>query len=374
MMRESRLTSFQQRQINSQLKTADVLSQSSSVLVLEDWSPAQFGDLHQQTEQGSALQDGNCWSPFTKSSYPGIRFRLIGKARLALQRSDFPKPIEVELPFEALHDGALKDLHVPLWTQNLWPEKLCVDDDTGSPLVPPYGPVGLTLHYVPQLLWEGQCGEVDLHMISSDPLGGGCLVEVFIRSFLQFPFGFVLHRKANDQPATERDQERPAALPRILLLGNELWLVFFGLPEGDALPVVCNPTSSAPLPRPQLQLRVSKGPALSARPQRRSAEKCRAGENYTRETYRPSATRDLEKEKRRLQGILATGQEEPRPTLSHQQPTERGEDRQIDRFQEVLDEIEERREFLEEMNALGRGHQYQHIINSEISQVERPKR
>lgn len=35
----------------------------------------------------------------------------------------------------------------------------------------------------------------------------------------------------------------------------------------------------------------------------------------------------------------------------------------------VLNEIEERRQFLEEMNALGRGSQYHHIINTEISQV-----
>ncbi|XP_017548472.1 UPF0193 protein EVG1 isoform X1 [Pygocentrus nattereri] len=140
------------------------------------------------------------------------------------------------------------------------------------------------------------------------------------------------------------------------------------LKKGGALPLVCNPTSSAPPCHPQPQFSVSNGPVLSARPQRRSAEECRAGENYTREKYRPSATRDLEKEKHRLQSILATGQEEPQPSLSHQQPTERGEGRETDRFQEVLDEIEERRQFLEEMNALGRGQHYQHIINSQISQ------
>lgn len=35
----------------------------------------------------------------------------------------------------------------------------------------------------------------------------------------------------------------------------------------------------------------------------------------------------------------------------------------------VLDEIEDRRKFLEEMMALGKGDQYQHLINTEISQV-----
>lgn len=33
-----------------------------------------------------------------------------------------------------------------------------------------------------------------------------------------------------------------------------------------------------------------------------------------------------------------------------------------------MDEIEERRQFLEDMVTLGKGHQYQHLINTEISQ------
>lgn len=36
----------------------------------------------------------------------------------------------------------------------------------------------------------------------------------------------------------------------------------------------------------------------------------------------------------------------------------------------VLDEIEDRRQFLEEMMTLGKGHQYEHLINTEISQVK----
>lgn len=35
----------------------------------------------------------------------------------------------------------------------------------------------------------------------------------------------------------------------------------------------------------------------------------------------------------------------------------------------VLEEIEDRRQFLEEMTSLGMGPRYQHIINTEISQV-----
>ncbi|KAM9482609.1 UPF0193 protein EVG1 [Clarias gariepinus] len=137
------------------------------------------------------------------------------------------------------------------------------------------------------------------------------------------------------------------------------------LKKGGALPMACNTSPPAPA---QPVPKVSKGPVLPSRPQRRSAENCRAGDSYTPERFRPSATRDLEKEKRRLQNILATGQEDPQPSPSHTKPANRMEDTKKDRFQEVLDEIEERRQFLEEMTALGRGSQYQHIINSEISQ------
>ncbi|XP_066521128.1 UPF0193 protein EVG1 isoform X2 [Hoplias malabaricus] len=140
--------------------------------------------------------------------------------------------------------------------------------------------------------------------------------------------------------------------------------------RGGTLPMVCNPSSSAPKPQPQPQPRsqVSKGPVLLARSQRRSAEKCSAGDNYSREKFIPRATRDLEKEKHRLQSIFSTGQDQPHTSPSHPQPVERPEERERDRFQEVLDEIEERRKFLEEMTALGKGRHYHPIINSQISQ------
>ncbi|KAK1798879.1 hypothetical protein P4O66_007160 [Electrophorus voltai] len=138
------------------------------------------------------------------------------------------------------------------------------------------------------------------------------------------------------------------------------------LNKGGALPLLCNPTSSAPpvQPRP----RISENGTYSTRPHKRSAEQCSADNSYTREKFRPSATRDLEKEKRRLQNILATGQDEAPPSRSQAPPTKGGEESERDRFQEVLNEIEERRQFLEEMSALGRRNHYHHIINTEISQ------
>ncbi|XP_043097654.1 UPF0193 protein EVG1 [Puntigrus tetrazona] len=137
------------------------------------------------------------------------------------------------------------------------------------------------------------------------------------------------------------------------------------LKNGGALPLTFNPRPLESSVRSEPTL--SKGPALIGHQHRRSAERCRAGDNYKRESFKPRAIRDLEKEKRQLQNIFSTGQKDVKPTYSQRDSTERRE-RRIDRFQEVLDEIEERRKFLEDMMALGKGHQYQHLINTEISQ------
>uniref|UniRef100_A0A672IQH3 Uncharacterized protein n=1 Tax=Salarias fasciatus TaxID=181472 RepID=A0A672IQH3_SALFA len=96
---------------------------------------------------------------------------------------------------------------------------------------------------------------------------------------------------------------------------------------------------------------------------KRSAASCRSGNSYSREKFRPGPTRDLEKEKRRLQDILSTGAEEPREAPPEPSPPEKKE-----RYEEVLDEIEERRQFLSEMASLGQERDYVDIINAEISQ------
>ncbi|XP_051753507.1 UPF0193 protein EVG1 [Ctenopharyngodon idella] len=136
------------------------------------------------------------------------------------------------------------------------------------------------------------------------------------------------------------------------------------LKNGGALPLTFTPLEQKKV---QPEPRVSRLTSLIGHQQRRSAERCSAGDNYKREQFQPSATRDLEKEKRRLQNVLSTGQTDAGPTHSQRDSTERRE-QQIDRFQEVLDEIEDRRQFLEEMMTLGKGHQYEHLINTEISQ------
>nr|XP_017212019.1 UPF0193 protein EVG1 isoform X1 [Danio rerio] len=137
------------------------------------------------------------------------------------------------------------------------------------------------------------------------------------------------------------------------------------LKNGGALPITFY---SSPLePNTPSETRVTRVGTLVGQQQKRSAERCRAGDNYKREQFLPSAARDLEKEKRKLQNLLSTGQKDAGPTHSQRESTERRE-QPVDRFQEVLDEIEDRRQFLEEMMSLGKGHQYQQLINTEISQ------
>ncbi|XDV36072.1 hypothetical protein PO909_005922 [Leuciscus waleckii] len=136
------------------------------------------------------------------------------------------------------------------------------------------------------------------------------------------------------------------------------------LKNGGALPLTFTPVEQKKV---QSEPRVSRVTSLMGHQLRRSAERCSAGDNYKREKFQPSATRDLEKEKRILQNVISTGKKDAGPTHSQRDSTERRV-QQIDRFQEVLDEIEDRRQFLEEMIALGKGDQYQHLINTEISQ------
>ena len=61
--------------------------------------------------------------------------------------------------------------------------------------------------------------------------------------------------------------------------------------------------------------------------------------------------------------------EPPQAGVRQRQGAEEGEGEEIDRFEEVLGEIEERRQFLEDMTALGQDKAHRHRILTEISQV-----
>ncbi|NXL41830.1 EVG1 protein, partial [Podilymbus podiceps] len=142
-------------------------------------------------------------------------------------------------------------------------------------------------------------------------------------------------------------------------------------PGGDALPLQCHPTSSKEAV-PSFSPPVCQPSRLSAIPHLRPAKVCQAGDAYVREKFKPQARRDLEKEKQRLQNILATGKdvEEPKVKQTLVQ-TKEDEIAEPDRFEELVNEVQERKEFLAEMEALGQGKKYQRIVLTEISQKMR---
>ncbi|XP_015484273.1 UPF0193 protein EVG1 isoform X2 [Parus major] len=138
--------------------------------------------------------------------------------------------------------------------------------------------------------------------------------------------------------------------------------------RGDALPLQRFPPSS------KQPVHVSYPAAcqpcrLPARPLLRPAKVCQAEDAYTREKFKPQPIRDLEKEKRRLQNILATGKDEVEDKVKQVFIQKKEEEIAApDQFEELMNEIQERREFLAEMEALGQGKKYQGIILTEISQ------
>ncbi|XP_041642294.1 UPF0193 protein EVG1 [Cheilinus undulatus] len=135
------------------------------------------------------------------------------------------------------------------------------------------------------------------------------------------------------------------------------------LQNGASLPLTSDPTWSTSPSQPKSYISVKT--SFPGKPQRRMAEACRSGNSYAREKFRPGPTRDLEKEKKRLQDIFAA--EEPKAALTQKVPAYENPE-EIDRYQEVLDEINERRQFLEDMTSLGKEKQYINIISTEISQ------
>ncbi|XP_013366927.1 PREDICTED: UPF0193 protein EVG1 isoform X2 [Chinchilla lanigera] len=138
---------------------------------------------------------------------------------------------------------------------------------------------------------------------------------------------------------------------------------------GDPLPLQCSPTSSQMAsPSKQPASAVYLPPILTTRSHLRPANLCQANGAYSREQFKPQATRDLEKEKQRLQNIFATGkdpgeQRRKGPPVRQEEPAQ-----ELDRFEELVREIQERKEFLASMEALGQGRQYHGIILTEISQ------
>ncbi|NXJ68496.1 EVG1 protein, partial [Rostratula benghalensis] len=144
--------------------------------------------------------------------------------------------------------------------------------------------------------------------------------------------------------------------------------------RGDSLPLQCHliPSKEPAPAAPAFSPAVCQPIRLSAKPHLRPAKVCQAGDAYTREKFRPQPRRDLEKEKQRLQNILATGKDvvecDVKQTLVQ---TKKEEIPEPDRFEELVNEVQERKKFLAEMEALGQGKKYRSIVLTEISQKMR---
>ncbi|XP_021072565.1 UPF0193 protein EVG1 isoform X2 [Mus pahari] len=138
--------------------------------------------------------------------------------------------------------------------------------------------------------------------------------------------------------------------------------------RGAPLPLQCDPTSSQRgSPSRKAASAIYLPPILATHSHLRPASLCQANGAYSREQFKPQATRDLDKEKRRLQNIFATGKDKEErkkvPLVRQEDPAP-----ELDRFDELVKEIQDRKEFLAAMEALGQGRQYRGIILAEISQ------
>eukprot|EP00073_Rattus_norvegicus_P048146 XP_017450359.1 PREDICTED: UPF0193 protein EVG1 isoform X2 [Rattus norvegicus] len=104
--------------------------------------------------------------------------------------------------------------------------------------------------------------------------------------------------------------------------------------RGAPLPLQCNPTSSQRgSPSKKSAAAIYLPPILATHTHLRPASLCQANGAYSREQFKPQATRDLEKEKRRLQNIFATGKDmEERKKVPHVQQEDPAPE--LDRFDE----------------------------------------
>ncbi|XP_038068107.1 UPF0193 protein EVG1 homolog [Patiria miniata] len=143
------------------------------------------------------------------------------------------------------------------------------------------------------------------------------------------------------------------------------------LKGGGALPMRCHPSTSsrpsAPSPPKSQSVRVDPRGHSSGLRKKEDIEDSGA---YERPQYRPSPQKSLEKEKNKLQNIMTYGEDKPPISEKRRKellrvPTPEPEP---DRFAELENEIRERAEFLEDMNRLGKGKEFQPIIATEVSQ------
>jgi len=141
-----------------------------------------------------------------------------------------------------------------------------------------------------------------------------------------------------------------------------------------SLPTNCHPTTSKKPDPPKSHPKPVKDLVINPKNCDRGIrlqEDISASGCYEREPYRtvPCARR-TEKDKEKLANMMAYGMDldpttaKARPRTPSPLPAE--DDR--DRFQELMEEIQERKQFLDKMTALGKGKSYKTLIETEISQ------
>ncbi|ESP04068.1 hypothetical protein LOTGIDRAFT_230313 [Lottia gigantea] len=145
------------------------------------------------------------------------------------------------------------------------------------------------------------------------------------------------------------------------------------LRSGSSLPSECNPTSSA---RPRV-VKQTKKPSKILNPKNytggvRSKDTMEALGAFEKPEYSlPKNNARSAREKERLANMMAFGKDVDNIQKQKVQvPVEIEEPVEIDRFDELQLEVEERQKFLADMTKLGKGRDYKHI-ETEISQLVR---
>ncbi|XP_041363230.1 UPF0193 protein EVG1 homolog [Gigantopelta aegis] len=143
------------------------------------------------------------------------------------------------------------------------------------------------------------------------------------------------------------------------------------LRSGSTLPSEVAPTSSArpKQPRPvQKQGKVIKLSTYSGGLRTRDTME-RQGAFEKPEYLPPQGPTRSAREKEKLANIMAYGEDNPNVYKKKvRERVEPREENETDRFEELQKEIEDRREFMKKMVKLGKAKDYQHMIDTEISQ------
>ena len=106
---------------------------------------------------------------------------------------------------------------------------------------------------------------------------------------------------------------------------------------------------------------------FQSKPHLRTLDTIISNGSFDTQPYRPPFRKDLSSEKARLQSIMAGESGETCPIQD--QKTEIKPSVPLDEFQMLLQEIQERKEWLDDMIQLGKGESFKNQIQTEIALV-----